>query len=159
MKMFFYKIEDKSKTDVFILDALEKYLKQTGTVISDKTIYRTENGKPYFAENKLFVGVSHSQDVLLIAFDDKNFGIDCEKFSARDINKISKRFFSLDEQEFINSSSDALLAFLTVWTKKEAYIKCFGKTLSSLSNVDTTKISGFETTTVNDCVITVFRPQ
>ena len=159
METYFYKIENKQRSDTFILDALEKYLAQTGIALNDKTIYRTQNGKPYLNCNDIFLGISHSHDVLLIAFDNKNFGIDCEKICEHNVDGISKRFFSLSEQESTNKSDDKLLEFLTIWTKKEAYIKCFGKTLTSLSSVDTTKINGFETTTVNDCVITVFRPQ
>ena len=158
MKTYFYKIEGKPNTDEFILDALEKYLKQTGTIINDKTIYRTQNGKPYFNCKNIFLGVSHSFDTLLIALDSKNFGIDCEKICEHNVKGISSRFFSLAEQEFINSANDALVAFLTVWTKKEAYIKCFGKTLSSLSSVDTTKINGFETLIQDNCVISIYRP-
>lgn len=159
MKLFFYSVDKKVNTDRFILKALEEYLAEVPIKLNDKAIYRTQNGKPYFADNALFVGVSHSYDVLVIAFDAENFGIDCEKIVERDFLDISRRFFNKDEQALIKEAKNPFNTFLGIWTKKEAYIKCFGKTLSSLSSIDTTNINGFKTFEQNGCIISVFKPQ
>lgn len=160
MEMYFYKIDDYSPpTDSFINAALDDYLSKNKIYLSDKTVYRTQNGKPYFADNALFVGVSHSHDVLVIAFDNKNFGIDCEKIVEREFLDISRRFFTKEEQELVSKAKNPFNVFLSIWTKKEAYIKCFGKTLSMLSSVDTLKISGFTTFEQNGCIISVFKPK
>lgn len=159
MEMYFYKIDDSSpSTDSFINAALDDYLSKNKICLSDKTVYRTQNGKPYFAGDKVFVSVTHSKDTLIIALDKKNFGIDCEKIANHNVNGISSRFFLENEQLLIADAEDKLLAFLTIWTKKEAYIKCLGETFALLPRIDTTKISGFETFIKDDCVITLYTP-
>lgn len=44
--------------------------------------------------------------------------------------KMAKRFFTVEEAEFINKSTDRNSAFFEIWTKKESFVKAVGKGLA-----------------------------
>lgn len=85
-----------------------------------------ENGKPYFKHYPSFnFNISHSENILAVAFSDSPVGIDVEKI--RDVNlKIAQKYFSEEEKKLAHNNDD----FFYVWTRKEAYIKQSGKGLS-----------------------------
>lgn len=91
------------------------------------------HGKP-FVENqvapKLFFNVSHSQRIALFAFShDSEVGIDVEGPQPRlDYLGVAKRTFSEQEQQWLQSlpHSKQKSAFLTCWTRKEAFAKAHG---------------------------------
>lgn len=96
-------------------------------------------GKPVLKNNaNLHFNISHSNKIILISFSDKPNGIDVEKIEKRkNSEQIVRRFFSQNE---INSWQQALInnpetAFLTGWTRKEAFVKATGDGLSGLSKV------------------------
>lgn len=93
-------------------------------------ILYTENGKPYFKDNDLYFSIAHTKNAIALAVSEKPIGVDIEKI--RDTkNDIAKRFFTSDENKFINSSSDKGQAFFEIWTKKEAYLKQVGTGLKT----------------------------
>lgn len=87
-------------------------------------------------EKKWHISVTTTGDVMLVALADQPIGIDGEylpRFSDPN-NKIdyvalAERFFSEDEADFIRDCEDPAERFVKVWTRKEAYVKCVGKTL------------------------------
>lgn len=96
----------------------------------------TAYDKPFISDPKssLQFNVSHSGDVVLLAFaDDAPVGIDVELIRPiADAPHIVARFFSPTEIATWHSLPDTqkTAAFYTCWTRKEAYIKARGEGLS-----------------------------
>ena len=130
MKLYKYK-KGSLNTDDFIIKSVQSYLSSN---ISPK-ISKTENGKPYFEDLPIHIGVTHTKDIIIIGLAEKNFGIDCE-LSSRIIkhhDKISDKYFSEQEKK---------LPFLKAWTRKEAFAKFLGVRLLDVLYVDTFSIDG-----------------
>lgn len=122
---------------------------------ADLTLAHNKNGKPYL---KLFpdfhFNISHSDNILAVAFSSAPVGIDVEK--NREINlKISQRYFCEEEKNFVTDVD----SFFYVWTRKEASAKhkgeCLGSSLTefnSLSSeqIKTHKINGFTVSICSD---------
>ena len=150
MKIFFYdKIEKHTSkdTDFLINKALCGYF---GKEVSAKII-RTSDGKPYLKEYpSLHVGVTHTDSVVLIALNEKPFGIDCETTgrTAKNMSAISEKYFSDNERAYIfakNLDEESITTrFLEIWVKKEAYVKYTGEGIKGMSKCDVTSLYGFK---------------
>ena len=107
-----------------------------------KVVY-DEKGKPTVegTEEKWHISVTTTGAVMLVALADCPIGIDGEylpRFDAPD-NKIdysalAERFFSEEEADYVRDAADSTERFVRVWTRKEAYVKCAGKTLADFPN-------------------------
>ncbi|NQY37194.1 MAG: 4'-phosphopantetheinyl transferase superfamily protein [Alteromonadaceae bacterium] len=108
---------------------------------SPETLTFTHNqyGKPFLLDVKgeispLRFNLSHTRDsIALSVVKNSEIGIDIEanhRDLHRDIEEISKRFFTSIEQEYLANSSLPQQEFLRLWTLKESYIKCLGRGLS-----------------------------
>ena len=101
----------------------------TGKNPSDLEFTTTLDGKPYFScTPNLHFNISHSGNHVFIAFYCDTVGFDIEKNSRKaDYAKLAKRYFQPTELELMNSSSKPeSLAFLELWTAKEAMLKLLG---------------------------------
>ncbi len=90
-------------------------------------------GKPFVqnpVRRKLLFNLSHSQNIVLFAFShDSEVGIDVEGPKPRlDYHAVAKRVLSPQEQQWLHSLPLAKqkAAFLTCWTRKEAFSKAYG---------------------------------
>ncbi len=132
MDIFYYKKE--KETDYYIKKSLERLGKDT-------SLWR-ENGKPFAKD--CFIGVTHTDDFILVAVADFDFGIDCENLnrlvSKRD--RIVDKYFTENERAYINDDN---ARFLEIWVKKEAYTKYTGEGLGGMGKVDVFKIRGYFT--------------
>ena len=109
-------------------------------------------GKPILVEEPedgpIQFNVTHSQDLALYAFTSGgDIGIDLEKITTKvkDYEQIARRFFSAAEvQELLAVPLEQRQeAFLTCWTRKEAYVKARGLGLSLvLSDFDVSLTPG-----------------
>lgn len=148
MKLYFYdrqKGHKRQDTDMMIRESLKEYISGHSLAPYDGEIKRTELGKPYI-DYPLYVGVTHTDDVVIIGIDKECFGIDCEK-RGRKMDRyqaITKRFFSENERHLVEGAKDFDKVFLDIWVKKEAYVKFTGKGLSGMKNCDVTLLSGFK---------------
>jgi phosphopantetheine--protein transferase-like protein len=150
MKIFFYdklKNHTSKDTDFLINKALCGYF---GKEVSAKII-RTSDGKPCLEEySSLHVGVTHTDNVVLIALNEKPFGIDCEAIgrTAKNISRIAEKYFSDNERAYVfekNADEESInTRFLEIWVKKEAYVKYTGKGLRGMSECDVTSLCGFK---------------
>lgn len=94
----------------------------------------TDKGKPYINSSQLKFNLSHSHGFGVFAFTlNDEIGIDTEKLrEIPDALKISDRYFSEGEITKLRTvdSMNINKAFLTCWTRKEAFIKAVGDGLS-----------------------------
>ena len=107
---------------------------------SSLIIETTPTGKPYLKDYpSLFFNLSHTDNLILIAFSNLPVGVDVEK-NERNADKeaIIKHFFSENEQQsfFSQLEKDRQLAFVKGWTRKEAILKATGEGLSSMKNYE-----------------------
>lgn len=148
MKLYFYdkdKSHKREQTDVMIRESLKEYILGHSLALYDIEIKRTELGKPYI-DYPLHIGVTHTDDTVIVGIDNENFGIDCEKCDRimERWQAISEKFFSANEILLLKTSDDSNKTFLDIWVKKEAYVKFTGVGLSGMKSCDVTHLSGFE---------------
>ena len=94
-------------------------------------ISHDEKGKPFCKSLPLSVSLSHSGPYIAVAVGQSPVGVDVER--KRKINlSVSERWFRPEEHELLLSLPDAErpLAFLRLWTLKEAALKYTGKGLA-----------------------------
>ena len=168
MKLFYYsksKTHNRSDTDNLIKKSIEKYCGETSPQYFP--ILRTSEGKPYIEGNPLYIGVSHTDDIVVIGVSDSAFGIDCENISRKTARsfEIAKKYFSQKEFEYIYPSgykignTDEDLRFLEIWVKKEAYVKYLGTGLADISKYDILSVDGeFEKVNHVDNLIYIYKP-
>lgn len=127
-KKLFPGIEGRQLTDLLIINTL----KQCG-VYADK-ILRTEKGKPYIERDTFgqctYISVSHSGSYFVCLISDKPVGIDIQQQRKVKAENIAQRYFTEEEQNYIQSKGDE--GFFFIWARKEAYSKYTGKGLEEI---------------------------
>jgi 4'-phosphopantetheinyl transferase len=101
----------------------------TGKIPSMLEFATTPEGKPFFTcTPNLHFNLSHSGEDVFIAFSCFPVGFDIERNSRKaEFLKLAKRYLHAREMELMNSSSKPeSLAFLELWTAKEAMLKLLG---------------------------------
>ena len=98
-------------------------------------VTRLEHGKPVFdPENGYMFSLSHSGRAAVCALSDSGpIGIDVQDTGVNtDVIRISSRFFSPAEQNFLSSLPQDLqrIMFFRIFSCKEAYVKMTGRGLS-----------------------------
>lgn len=88
-------------------------------------IFKGEHGKPYTNIKNFHFNISHSNEIVVVAYAQKDIGVDIEFHKTRDYNRLKDNFHK-EEQEFIENSFDKLGAFYSIWTLKESYLKAVG---------------------------------
>lgn len=129
IKVFYKEIENaKLYSQKFLREIFEA---QFGLPYLDSTISFNKFGKPYLTKNSnLHFNLSHSAGAIICAFSIMPVGIDIELVKSYN-NKIVKRYFTEDEQDYIFCNEDNINSrFTEIWTKKEAYVKWLGLGIS-----------------------------
>ena len=90
----------------------------------DVTIAHDSNSKPYIAENKSFISISHSKNMVAVMVAEQNLGIDIEQITAR-TTKVRHKFLTDNELGWCKTDTEHTL----VWTVKEAAYKLIGSGL------------------------------
>ena len=150
---FFDEGKDKSAISDFAKEFVLKKTQEKFNIPIDRIEYcKTENGKPYIKNYPDYhFNISHSNGAVAIAFSDYPVGVDIEKIRKVDM-KIVNRFFNESEKDYIlNCDCDS--RFTEIWTKKEAFIKKNGLTLSHLRVAQTNGIYSFRE---NDYMISLY---
>lgn len=128
-------------------------------------ILTTEKGKPYVENINIHFNISHCENMVACAFDEKEIGVDIEKI--RPINlSITKKVCTDNELLYIFEKTpqpddfslcerkDLLEKFFQIWTTKEAYFKCVGTGITQLKSIDCFKLDCNKTTkTVGDYIV------
>lgn len=89
---------------------------------------RGEFGKPYLPGGVPF-SLSHGGDLVVLAVGEvgTELGVDVEKHDRLWREAVARRFFTEEEQRWLQGSSER---FFHLWTRKEAVLKCCGSGFS-----------------------------
>lgn len=121
-------ITDELKLKIHCLSYLlvDKFLEEVYGVESREIVF--EDGKPILIDGGKHFSISHSEDLIALAFSDSNCGVDIEKIKLREFKKISER---------MKFEAETLGEFYQEWTKYEALYK-LGKDIEygSVANFD-----------------------
>ncbi|GAB4221877.1 MAG: 4'-phosphopantetheinyl transferase superfamily protein [Francisella sp.] len=81
-------------------------------------------GKPYLNNDRFFFNISHTNTKIIMAVGYQDIGIDIEDISRkRNIDKISRRYFSELENKKLSTSDNFIQDFYILWTLKESQVK------------------------------------
>lgn len=114
------RLKEYSIARFLVRNIAEKFYKKNNLEISIK------DKKPYFLNSKLHFSISHSNDIVLIAFDYENIGADIEFMKKRNFEKIFE-YYKLNP---IQKNAETFYRF---WTEYEAEIKLQESPLSKIS--------------------------
>lgn len=97
------------------------------------TIKYNKNNKPYIPNSNIFFNISHKNNYAVCVFSNKEIGVDIEKI--KDINHhIINNYYNEEEKKFSNNPKN----FYKIFTLKEAYVKCYGKTILDIKDINFT---------------------
>ena len=137
-----HKIGKNEKNALLSLSALA-LLHRAGM---DGTLVYGENGRPYFCDRMCDFNITHTQNHVFCAIiegeEHTRIGIDAEDLNRPDflnLDEMVARWFGENEQS-VFLASPTKETFLSVWTRKEAYVKYTGEGLKSLSKIDTVSL-------------------
>lgn len=110
-------VSGRELTEILVRSILEE------EGLEDTTILRTSEGKPYLASGGRCFSVSHCGSVFACVTSEENVGLDIQFNRSIDTDRIAARYFTEEEQEYINNTEDG---FFRIWTRKEAMAKYTG---------------------------------
>lgn len=143
---FYYSFSKTSK------ELLEIALKEEK--ITSYKISKSINGKPYIDNSNIFYNISHKNKMVGLIISDSEVGLDIEYIDTENIKResILKYFFTEKERESITTNED----LLTLWTKKESYIKLNGGMLRDAIGLDINNTNViFDTFKLDNYIITI----
>lgn len=143
---FYYSFSKTSK------ELLEIALKEEG--ITSYKISESINGKPYIDNSNIFYNISHKNKMVGLIISDSEVGLDIEYVDTENIKRKStlKYFFTEKERESITNNEE----LLTLWTKKESYIKLNGGMLRDAIGLDINNTNViYDTFKLDNYIITI----
>lgn len=143
---FYYSFSKTSK------ELLEIALKEEG--ITSYKISESINGKPYIDNSNIFYNISHKNKMVGLIISNSEVGLDIEYIDTENIKRESplKYFFTEKERESITNNEE----LLTLWTKKESYIKLNGGMLRDAIGLDINNINViYDTFKLDNYIITI----
>lgn len=138
-----------SKTSKELLEIALREEKITSYKISESI-----NGKPYIDNSNIFYNISHKNKMVGLIISDSEVGLDIEYVDTENIKRKStlKYFFTEKERESITNNEE----LLTLWTKKESYIKLNGGMLRDAIGLDINNINViYDTFKLDNYIITI----
>ncbi len=107
----------------------------------DCEVFYTETGKPCLGFCKF--SIAHTENMAVCAFSDTEIGIDVELLRPIKVRD-GYPFFNEKECGFVNADqTEHDTRFMRIWTRKEAYVKMLGSTMSKDGGIDVSdKVSG-----------------
>ena len=96
-----------------------------GALITAPVLHHDVDGRPRIPG--LAVSISHTHHLVAVAASyDGPVGVDVEEVYPREVRGLAERWFHPAELEWMASQPDELVAFLHLWTAKEAVGKAVG---------------------------------
>lgn len=105
-------VDEKRKIHCLSYLLVEKLLKEYYGIENTHLVF--EDGKPLLLDGGKYFSISHSEDLIALAFSDSNCGVDIEKIKLREFVSISER---------MGFEANTLGEFYEEWTKYEAMYK------------------------------------
>jgi 4'-phosphopantetheinyl transferase len=123
-------------TEELVALALRQYAVETGVsnTLDDITfkIFKTQKGKPFVEGLPLHFSVSHSDCLWVCLIGDSENGVDIQDIRNSNYEAIAQRFFQPEEQKAV--AAGGVASFISIWCRKEAFIKLFGMTIGDTIN-------------------------
>jgi|GEM_PF-5677709 len=132
--------------DALVLEAVKRYLAANGKEArvsregpaafcpdpaadpAAMEVVRPAEGKPALTIPGLFFSVSHSGDVWMCLFSDRECGLDFQVHDDRDTNAVAARMFRAGELTYLSEAdADRSGRFFDLWAMREAYGKYTGR--------------------------------
>ena len=102
----------------------------------DFTVIQDRGKKPYFKDSDIKFNISHSENFWVCVIGKEEAGIDVQAIKDSDYEKLSERYFTDNEKKFVKENKRE--GFFSIWTRKEAYCKFYGKSIfNSIKTTDT----------------------
>lgn len=134
---------DQFREESFLKELLLDFMRKEGIAIpatewDGARIKRSSHGKPFLQwdGHPVHFSISHSGPWWVCAVDTSPIGIDIEypakhrryqgEAGAEKLLAIGDRFFSQEENIFLQNAGDPCVAFYEIWVRKEAYLKYLG---------------------------------
>ena len=126
-----FKYELGQRLCVLAYQLLKRGLKEMYGIQDNPQFEYNEHGKPSIVGHpEIFFNLSHCKEAALCAISDEPVGVDVE--SVRSFNESLVRYTMNDEEvKRIESSEDQAVAFIRLWTMKEAALKLKGTGISN----------------------------
>jgi len=129
VSVFLCRSEARSRRGEYLLEAAARF---SGRDTAGWTCGLAEKGKPFFSEAPdLAFSISHSGGMWACAFGDQPLGLDLQVFQDSPFERLSKRFFHPEEDQWLRSRDYGAADFFRIWTAKESWIKKTGEGLSA----------------------------
>ena len=98
---------------------------------SEVPIKLSEGGKPILEGIDYHFSLTHTAQWIGLYHSAKGpVGVDLETMKQRDFLKLANRFFSPDENDWLEENEERCSRFYRIWTQKEAFLKCTGQGLA-----------------------------
>ena len=127
-------IDKEDSVRCIVADALLRRALAMSGMPEDAPLERGEHGKPYLRESDFFFNLSHSGDWVVIAYSNREVGVDVERIELRsNREQIARRCFDAKERSYVFCDDDPFSVaqrFTEVWCAKESYLKYLGTGLS-----------------------------
>jgi 4'-phosphopantetheinyl transferase len=107
------------------------YLRQTGRP-HPAPFPRGVHGKPRLSDrDDLFFNISHAGEIVVVAFSDREIGVDVERHGRARLD-VSSRFFHPDEHAMLLAADEVTRErlFTELWAIKESFVKYLGTGIS-----------------------------
>lgn len=128
--------KNKEKADMLKKKSLKAYSwdMQLNIDVDKVEIAESKNGKPYFLNTGIGTdiefNISHSKNMWICALSSDRVGIDIQKQVDTDVEKIAKRYFTVEETEYVKENGKD--GFFDIWVRKEAYAKLYDMSIFSV---------------------------
>ena len=155
--MQWQKIENSLGTFYYSFSKTSKELLEIALKEEKITSYKSSesiNGKPYIDNSNIFYNISHKNKMVGLIISDSEVGLDIEYVDTENIKRKStlKYFFTQKKRESITNNEE----LLTLWTKKESYIKLNGGMLRDAIGLDINNINViYDTFKLDNYIITI----
>ena len=125
-----FKYELGQRLCVLAYQLLKRGLKEVYGIEENPLFIYNECGKPSIAGHpEIFFNLSHCKEAVICAISDRPIGVDVE--SVRSFNDSLVRYtMNDDEVREIEAAEDPAVAFIRLWTMKEAVLKLEGTGIS-----------------------------
>ena len=139
---------------------LKKALEEEGISYEAVCFTKEPAGKRKLLQNGLFFNLAHAQELAVCVISDQQVGVDVErrdrlegKEQSRKL-QIAKKILTPEEWKFWKKADCQTKELISIWTKKESYVKMTGKGLSeNLTTVDTLSDAFYQQILVDDAYI------